>query len=409
VVLLTSKRNENLSHQYDVIVTLIFQLSDDNLYGGGQICHNFVTIVPYSRFMSTKPQSGVFKRRNMKQFAMKITLLAGLSIAAAGAAFAQDITGAGASFPAPLYSKWAAEYNKATGVKINYQSVGSGAGIRQIEAKTVDFGASDMPLKDDELQKKSLVQFPTVIGGVVPVVNIKGITPGQLKLTGQILGDIYLGKITKWNDPAIKALNAGLALPEATISPVRRADGSGTSFIFTNYLSKVNADWKSKVGEGTAVNWPTGAGGKGNEGVAAFVNRLPNSIGYVEYVYVKQNKMNFAVVQNAAGNFVAPDDLTFKAAAAGAEWSKTFYQILTNQAGKDAWPISGATFILMQKVQDKPANATAALKFFSWAYGNGGKLAVDLDYVPMPEAVMPVIEKTWAEIKDATGKSVAFK
>jgi phosphate transport system substrate-binding protein len=345
----------------------------------------------------------------MKQFAMKVTLLAGLGIAAAGAAFAQDITGAGASFPAPLYSKWAAEYNKATGVKINYQSVGSGAGIRQIEAKTVDFGASDMPLKDDELQKKSLVQFPTVIGGVVPVVNIKGITPGQLKLTGQILGDIYLGKITKWNDPAIKALNAGLALPEATISPVRRADGSGTSFIFTNYLSKVNAEWKSKVGEGTAVNWPTGAGGKGNEGVAAFVNRLPNSIGYVEYVYVKQNKMNFAVVQNAAGNFVAPDDLTFKAAAAGAEWSKTFYQILTNQAGKDAWPISGATFILMQKIQDKPANATAALKFFSWAYGNGSKLAVDLDYVPMPEAVMPTIEKTWAEIKDATGKSVAFK
>jgi phosphate transport system substrate-binding protein len=324
-------------------------------------------------------------------------------------AFAQDVTGAGASFPAPLYSKWASDYNKATGVKINYQSVGSGAGIKQIDAKTVDFGASDMPLKDDELKAKGLVQFPTVIGGVVPVVNIKGIAPGQLKLNGQVLGDIYLGKITKWDDAAIKALNPTLALPADVISPVRRADGSGTSFIFTNYLSKVNAEWKSKVGEGTAVNWPVGAGGKGNEGVAAFVNRLPNSIGYVEYAYVKQNKMTFAVMQNAAGTFVSPDDLTFKAAAAGADWAKSFYQILTNQAGKDAWPLTGATFILMHKAQDKPAQATATLKFFDWGYKNGDKTAEDLDYSPMPAGVKAAIEKSWLEIKDGTGKTVAAK
>ena len=324
-------------------------------------------------------------------------------------AFAQDVTGAGASFPAPLYAKWASDFNKATGVKINYQSVGSGAGIKQIEAKTVDFGASDAPLKDDELQAKGLMQFPTVIGGVIPVVNIQGIKPGELKLNGQVLGDIYLGKITKWNDPAIKALNGSLALPDAAIAPVRRADGSGTSFLFTNYLSKVNAEWKTKVGEGTAVNWPTGAGGKGNEGVAAFVNRLPNSIGYVEYAYVKQNKMTYAQLQNAAGTFVSPDDSAFKAAAAGADWNKSFYQVLTNQAGKDAWPITGATFILMHKVQDKPANATTVLKFFDWAYKSGDKTADDLDYVPMPDAVKASIAKAWGEVKDASGKAVAFK
>lgn len=322
---------------------------------------------------------------------------------------AQDVTGAGASFPAPLYFKWAADYNKATSVKINYQSVGSGAGIKQIDSKTVDFGASDMPLKDDDLAKKGLMQFPTVIGGVVPVVNIKGIAPGQLKLSGQVLGDIYLGKITKWTDPAIKALNPTLALPDAAIAPVRRADGSGTSFIFTNYLSKVNAEWKTKVGEGTAVNWPVGAGGKGNEGVAAFVGRLPNSIGYLEYAYVKQNKMTFAQMKNSAGNFVSPDDTAFKAAAAGAEWSKSFYQILTEQPGKDSWPITGATFILMHKTQDKPAQAAASLKFFDWAYKNGDKTAADLDYVPMPASVKTIVEKAWGEIKDASGKAVAYK
>lgn len=333
-----------------------------------------------------------------------------ISLAFAGLASAQEVTGAGATFPAPLYAKWASDYNKATGVRINYQSVGSGAGIRQIDAKTVAFGASDMPLKDDELAKKGQIQFPTVIGGVVPVINIKGIAPGQMRLNGQVLGDIYLGKIAKWNDPAIKALNPSLNLPDVAIAPVRRADGSGTTFIFTNYLSKVNAEWKSKVGEGTAVNWPTGAGGKGNEGVAAFVGRLPNSIGYVEYAYVKQNKMTYTLVQNAAGQFVTPDDTSFKAAAAGAAWAKTFYQILTNQPGAQSWPITGATFILMHKVQDKPAEAAAALKFFDWAYKNGDKTADDLDYVPMPPSVKQQIEKLWAtEIKDTAGKPIAIR
>jgi phosphate transport system substrate-binding protein len=346
------------------------------------------------------------------RIASKLPLLS-LAVAATlgftGAVGAQEITGAGATFPAPIYSKWASDYNKATGVKVNYQSIGSGGGIKQIDSKTVDFGASDMPLTDEVLKTKSQMQFPTVMGGVVPVLNVKGIEPGQLKLTGQLLGDIFLGKVSRWNDPAIKALNPGLALPDAAIAQVRRADGSGTTFIFTNYLSKVNAEWKSKVGEGTAVNWPVGAGGKGNEGVAAFVSRLPNSLGYVEYSYVKQNKMTYATVQNAAGNFVKPEDDTFKAAAAGADWAKSFYQILTNQPGKDAWPISGATFILMHTKQDKPANATEVLKFFSWAYKNGDKIAADLDYVPMPKPVIAAIEKSWGDIKDTAGKPVAFK
>jgi phosphate transport system substrate-binding protein len=336
-------------------------------------------------------------------------LSAATLLAVSSLASAQDVTGAGASFPAPLYAKWASEYNKASGVKINYQSVGSGAGIRQIDAKTVDFGASDMPLKDEDLAKKDQLQFPTVIGGVVPVVNIPGIAAGQLKLTGALIADIYLGKITKWSDAAIKAVNPGLNLPDAAIAPVRRADGSGTTFIFTNYLSKVSPEWKDKVGEGTAVNWPTGAGGKGNEGVAAFVGRLPNSIGYVEYAYVKQNKMVYAQMKNKNGNFVSPDDTAFKAAAAGADWAKSFYQILTEQPGKDAWPMTGATFILMHKTQDKPVNAAAALKFFSWAYANGDKMADDLDYVPMPASVKAAIEKSWSQIKDASGKAIAFK
>jgi phosphate transport system substrate-binding protein len=326
-----------------------------------------------------------------------------------GAAGAQEITGAGATFPAPIYAKWAADYNKATKVKVNYQSIGSGGGIKQIDSKTVDFGASDMPQTDEVLKSKGQMQFPTVMGGVVPVINVKGIEPGQLKLTGALLADIYLGKISRWNDPALKALNPTLALPDAAIAQVRRADGSGTTFIFTNYLSKISAEWKSKVGEGTAVNWPVGAGGKGNEGVAAFVGRLPNSMGYVEYSYVKQNKMTYAVMQNSAGNFIKPEDDSFKAAAAGADWAKSFYQILTNQPGKDAWPISGATFVLMHTKQDKPANATEVLKFFSWAYVNGDKTAADLDYVPMPKPVIAAIEKAWGEIKDGAGKPVAFK
>lgn len=339
----------------------------------------------------------------------KVIAAASLGLCLSLSAFSQDVTGAGASFPAPLYSKWAAEYNKAQGQKVNYQSVGSGAGIKQIDAKTVDFGASDMPLKDEDLAQKNQMQFPTVIGGVVPVVNIAGVTPGQLKLTGEVIADIFLGKITKWNDPAIKALNASLNLPDAAIAPVRRSDGSGTTFLFTNYLSKVNAEWKAKVGDGTAVNWPTGAGGKGNEGVAAFVSRLPNSIGYVEYAYVKQNKMVFAQVKNLAGNYVSPDDSAFKAAAAGADWSKTFYQILTNQPGKDSWPITGATFILMHKTQDKPEKAAATLKFFDWAYKNGDQTADDLDYVPMPASVKDTIRKSWGQIKDGAGKPIAFQ
>ena len=346
----------------------------------------------------------------MKLSAIRVLVAGVVAAGAFSSAFAQqEATGAGASFPAPLYSKWASDYNKATGVKINYQSVGSGAGLRQIEAKTVDFGASDAPLKDEDLNKKGLVQFPTVIGGVVPVVNIKGIAPGQIKLSGQVLGDIYLGKISNWSDPAIKALNPGVALPDASIAPVRRADGSGTSFIFTNYLSKVNAEWKSKVGEGTAVNWPTGAGGKGNEGVAAFVGRLPNSIGYVEYAYVKQNKMTYVQMQNAEGQFVSPDDSAFKAAAAGADWAKSFYQILTNQPGKESWPITGATFILMQKSQEKPVQAATSLKFFEWSYTTGDKTASDLDYVPMPDSVKETILKSWTAIQDTSGKAIAYK
>ena len=346
----------------------------------------------------------------MKLSAIRVLVAGVVAAGAFSSAFAQqEATGAGASFPAPLYSKWASDYNKATGVKINYQSVGSGAGLRQIEAKTVDFGASDAPLKDEDLNKKGLVQFPTVIGGVVPVVNIKGIAPGQIKLSGQVLGDIYLGKISNWSDPAIKALNPGVALPDASIAPVRRADGSGTSFIFTNYLSKVNAEWKSKVGEGTAVNWPTGAGGKGNEGVAAFVGRLPNSIGYVEYAYVKQNKMTYVQMQNAEGQFVSPDDSAVKAAAAGADWAKSFYQILTNQPGKESWPITGATFILMQKSQEKPVQAATSLKFFEWAYKTGDKTASDLDYVPMPDSVKETILKSWTAIQDTSGKAIAYK
>ncbi len=336
---------------------------------------------------------------------VRYTVVAGL-IAASGAVMAQDVTGAGATFPAPLYAKWADAYNKATSAKVNYQSVGSGAGIKQIRSKTVDFGASDMPLKDDELAKDGLLQFPTVIGGVVPVVNIKGIAPGQLKLTGQVLGDIYLGKITKWNDAAIAALNAGVALPDAEISVVRRADGSGTTFIFTNYLSKVNADWKAKVGDGTAVNWPTGAGGKGNEGVAAYVQRLPNSIGYLEYAYVKQNKLTYTQLKNRDGHYVSPSDSAFKAAAAGADWNKTFFQVTTEQPGKDAWPITNPTYILMHKVQAKPEQAAASLKFFDWAFSNGDKLADDLDYVPLPDSVKALVRKQFAEIKDGAGKPV---
>ncbi|WP_374404495.1 phosphate ABC transporter substrate-binding protein PstS [Niveibacterium sp.] len=328
----------------------------------------------------------------------------------ASTAQAAEVTGAGASFPAPVYAKWADAYQKATGNRINYQSIGSGGGIKQIIAKTVDFGASDMPLTPEDLAKDGLMQFPTVIGGVVPVVNLPGVKSGELKLTGALLADIYLGKITKWNDKALAGLNPNVALPGTDIGVVRRADGSGTTFIFSNYLSKVSPEWKQKVGEGTAVQWPVGLGGKGNEGVSAFVQRLPGSIGYVEYAYAKQNKLTHAMMKNAAGNFVAPDDTTFKAAAAGADWSKSaFHEILTEEPGKDSWPITGATFILMHKVQDKPAQAAEVLKFFEWSYKNGSKMADELDYVPLPESLVNLIHSSWGQLKDASGKPVALR
>jgi len=336
-----------------------------------------------------------------------LPLLAAAIALGAVPAVAVELTGAGATFPAPIYGKWAEAYYKATGNKINYQSIGSGGGIKQITAKTVDFGASDMPLSAENLNKDGLMQFPAVIGGVVPVVNIVGIKPGEMRLIPAVLADIYLGKITKWNDKAIAELNPKLALPVQDIAVVRRADGSGTTFIFTNYLSKVSAEWKQKVGEGTAVQWPVGLGGKGNEGVSAFVQRIPGAIGYVEYAYAKQNKMAHTTLQNAAGNFIAPDDVTFKAAAAGADWTKSnFGEILTNMAGKDSWPITGATFILMQKVQDKPAQAAEVLKFFDWAYRNGGKMADELDYVPLPDSLVKLIATSWGNIKDSAGKAV---
>lgn len=335
-------------------------------------------------------------------------LVAASAFALAGAATAAEITGAGATFPAPVYAKWAEAYNKATGNKLNYQSIGSGGGITQIKAKTVDFGATDMPLKPADLEKDGMMQFPTVMGGVVPVVNLQGIKPGEIKLTGEVLASIYLGKINKWNDPALVALNPDLKLPAQDIAVVRRADGSGTTFIFTNYLSKVSAEWKQKVGEGTAVQWPLGLGGKGNEGVSAFVQRVAGSIGYVEYAYAKQNKLLHTQLQNADKVFVQPSDDAFKAAAAGADWSKSaFYEILTNQPGKAAWPISGATFILLHKVQDKPAQAAEAMKFFDWAYKNGDRLAADLDYVPMPDSVVKLISAAWtANVKDGSGKAI---
>ena len=323
------------------------------------------------------------------------------------AAQAADITGAGATFPAPIYGKWAEAYNKASGNKINYQSIGSGGGIKQITAKTVDFGASDMPLTPEALNKDGLMQFPAVIGGEVLVVNLAGIKPGEMRLTPAVLADIYLGKIVRWNDKAIAELNPKLSLPDQAIAVVRRADGSGTTFIFTNYLSKVSPEWKQKVGEGTAVQWPVGLGGKGNEGVSAFVQRIPGAIGYVEYAYSKQNKMTYTLLQNAAGNYPLPDDTTFKAAAAYADWSKSaFYEILTNEPGKDSWPITGATFILMQKLQDKPAQAAEVLKFFDWAYKNGGKMADELDYVALPDNLVKLIRTSWGNIKDGAGKTV---
>jgi phosphate transport system substrate-binding protein len=335
-----------------------------------------------------------------------------LSVSAAAAmssAHAADMTGAGSTFAYPIYAKWAEAYKAKTGNGLNYQSIGSGAGIKQIKAKTVDFGASDMPLPAEELQADGLMQFPTIMGGVVAVVNLDGVAPGQLKLSGDVLADIYLGKITKWDDKAIAALNPGVKLPAEDITVVHRADGSGTSFLFTDFLSKTNAEWKSKVGSGTAVKWATGVGGKGNEGVAANVQRIKGSIGYVEWAYSKKNHMAHTQLKNHDGQFLQPSDDAFKAAAANAAWEKTpgFAVVLTDQPGKAAWPITGVTFALLHKTQADGAKGKEVLSFFDWAYKNGGAAAEELDYVPMPASVVKMIEGAWkSQVKDAAGKAI---
>ena len=337
-------------------------------------------------------------------------LAAGLAAASANApAVAADITGAGATFPFPIYSKWAEAYRKEAGIGLNYQSIGSGGGIRQIKAKTVDFGATDAPLKGDDLEKSGLVQFPTVLGGVVPVVNIPGLKSGELKLTGDIIADIYRGQVKKWNDPRIAQINQGVTLPEANITPVYRSDGSGTTSIFTDYLSSVSPEWKSSLGMGTTVNWPAGQGGKGNEGVAALVKQVPNSIGYVEYAYAKQNSIPFAQLQNKNGKFVAPEAKTFQAAAANADWKSApgFGISLTNQPGDEAWPITAPTFILVPKNPEKPEQVAEALKFFDWSFKKGDQMAVELDYVPLPAPLKDQVRATWkSEIKNTSGQPV---
>jgi phosphate transport system substrate-binding protein len=342
------------------------------------------------------------------RFFQSVAIAAG-ACAAFSSVQAADITGAGATFPYPIYAKWAEAYKKATNTGLNYQSIGSGGGIKQIKAKTVDFGASDMPLKAEDLESEGLMQFPAIMGGVVPVVNLEGVKPGQLKLTGEVLAGIYLGKITKWNAAEIAALNGGTKLPDADITVVHRADGSGTSFLFTDYLSKTSAEFKSTVGAGTAVKWPTGVGGKGNEGVAANVQRIKGAIGYVEYAYAKKNNMQHTQLKNLDGQFVQPDDENFRAAAAGADWGKTpgFAVVLTNQAGKASWPITGASFILMHKAQADAAKGKEVLKFFDWAYKNGGAMAAELDYVAMPAAVVKQVQDAWkSQLKDGSGKAL---
>ncbi|MBP6020167.1 MAG: phosphate ABC transporter substrate-binding protein PstS [Burkholderiaceae bacterium] len=339
-----------------------------------------------------------------------VQLAAGVTLGAVSlAAQAIDITGAGASFPYPAYAKWSAQYHKETGNRINYQSIGSGGGQQQIIAKTVDFGASDDPMKGSALDEHGLLQFPAIIGGTVPVVNVEGIKPGELKLSGPVIADIYLSKIKKWDDAAIKALNPDLKLPASDIIVVHRSDGSGTTFGWTNYLSKVSADWKEKVGEGKAVKWPTGQGGKGNEGVAAYVRQLKNSIGYVEYAYAKQNNLSWTQMQNQGGQFVQPSQEAFAAAAANADWSSEpgMGVVLTNEPGEASWPVTSASFILMHKKQDNPAKAQEVLKFFDWAFKNGAPMAQELDYVPMPDSVTKQIRENWAtQITAGDGKAI---
>ena len=336
----------------------------------------------------------------------RAVMIAGLLSASAQAA---EISGAGATFPYPIYAKWAEAYKAKTGLSMNYQSIGSGGGIKQIQSKTVDFGASDMPLKPDELEKSGLMQFPMIMGGEVAVINVQGIETGKLKLDGKTLADIYLGKITKWNDPALAKLNPGIALPNQAMAVVHRSDGSGTTFIFTNYLSKVSPEWKETVGENTAVEWPTGLGGKGNEGVAALVSRTDGAIGYVEYAYAKQNKKNYSLLANKEGVYNQPDAKAFQAAAANADWKAApgYYLLLTDQPGKESWPITGASFILMHKKPKKPENSKQVLAFFDWSYKNGQKLADELDYVPMPDPVVKLVEETWkTQLTGPEGKPV---
>ncbi|WP_036165998.1 phosphate ABC transporter substrate-binding protein PstS [Massilia sp. 9096] len=344
----------------------------------------------------------------MKQ--LLATILIGTTAAfASTATLAADITGAGSTFAYPIYSKWAEMYKAKSGNGLNYQSIGSGAGIKQIKAKTVDFGASDMPLSVEELNEAGLMQFPTIMGGVVAIVNLEGVAPGQLKLTGPVLADIYSGKVTKWNAAEIAALNPGVKLPAEDITVVHRSDGSGTSFLFTNYLSQTNADFKAKVGAGTAVKWPVGVGGKGNDGVAANVQRIKGSIGYVEWAYSKKNKLTHTQLKNHDGVFLQPDDDNFKAAAANADWTKApgFGVVLTDQPGQKAWPITGVTYALVHKQQADAAKGKEVLGFFDFAFKNGAAAATDLDYVPMPEAVTKLVEGAWkANLKDASGKAI---
>ena len=340
--------------------------------------------------------------------------LAGISLCltalvCATGAHAVDLTGAGATFPYPIYAKWADAYKAQTGVGLNYQSIGSGGGIKQIKAGTVDFGASDMPLTSQELDQDSLMQFPAIVGGVAPVVNLEGVAPGQLKLTGPALADIYLGKIKNWNDPALVALNPDVKLPATAITVVRRADGSGTTFLFTDYLSMVSTEWKSRVGTGTSVAWPTGVGGKGNEGVAAYVQRIKGAIGYVEFAYAQKNKMAHALMKNQAGQWASPGQEGFAAAAGNARWDKApgFYELLTDQPGAKSWPITGASFILLRKTAADPGKTLAVLNFFAWAFKSGQQMAVELDYVPMPDSVVKLIDSAWrAQIKTQGGQAI---
>ena len=334
----------------------------------------------------------------LKPLKSRIAVLA-MAAAFSANAWAADATGAGASFVYPAMSKWSADYAKASGKQVNYQSIGSGGGIAQIKAGTVDFGSSDAPLKPEELAKSGLSQFPSVIGGIVPVINVQGIAAGAMKLDGETLANIFLGKITHWNDPAIVAMNGGLKLPNAKITVVHRSDGSGTTFNFVNYLSKVSGEWKSRVGEGTSVKWPTGIGGKGNEGVAAYVKQIKGGIGYVELSYALQNKMAYSRLKNAAGNYIQPSDDSFAAAAASAEWgsSKDFYLVMTNAPGADSWPITATNFILMHKQPKNAAGAKGAKEFFRWVYANGDAQATTLGYVPLPDVLVKQIEAYWSQ------------